>query len=108
MDDLSQVIQSALLRKEAGRGHDLEVELRKNKAKFLALLKNPAKSPSDADLVRKAQTDGIRLDGSGNGNVVEKLPSSVVEESLILSDMFNLNEIAALQLLLKGTSTTCY
>lgn len=34
---------------------------------------------------------------------VHKLPPQVVEEALIIAELFNLNEIAALQLLLKGT-----
>lgn len=59
-----------------------------------------ARSPTDADLVRKAQSEGIRLPGAGDG--LQKLPAQVVEEALILSELFNLNEISALQLLLKG------
>ena len=39
---------------------------------------------------------------ASQASTVQKLPPQVVEEALIISEMFNLNEIAALQLLLKG------
>ncbi len=64
-----------------------------------------ARSPSDADLVRKAQTEGIRLPSATEDTASappQRLPAQVVEEALILSEMFSLNEISALQLLLRG------
>ena len=79
-----------------------------------------ARCPSDAELVRKAQSEGIRIlpDGSGatsgsksasgsassaaDGLFVQKLPASMVEETLILAEIFDLNEINALQLLIQG------
>ncbi len=78
------------------------------------------RSAGDADLVRKAQTEGIRFlsDGSAAAAAasaaagasqggddsygVQRLPPQVVEEALIIAEMFNLNEIVSLQLLLKG------
>lgn len=56
-----------------------------------------ARSATDAELVKKAQTEGIRWGGE-----MQKLPGQIVEEALIMAKMLNLNEISALQLLLKG------
>jgi nuclear pore complex protein Nup205 len=64
-----------------------------------------SRSPSDADLVRKAQTEGIRLPSdleSAASSQLQRLPPQVVEEAIILSEMLNLTEISALQLLVRG------
>jgi len=39
---------------------------------------------------------------STSAQQLQKLPAAMVEEALILAEMFDLNEIAALQLLIKG------
>ncbi len=143
MKALSSLVEAAVLHKRPGLRHDLEVALRKHKPQFIGLLKNPVRqghslprisflfpppasfplqprSAGDADLVRKAQTEGIRFlsDGSAAAAAasaaagasqggddsygVQRLPPQVVEEALIIAEMFNLNEIVSLQLLLKG------
>ncbi len=112
LKSLSSLVESAVLHKSPGLRPELEAALRRHKPSFIALLKNPPRNPGDADLVRKAQSEGISLAADGADSVpgrgqqqlvqLQKLPPQVVEEALILSEMFNLNEIAALQLLLKG------
>ena len=105
MKALSALVEAAVLNKRPGLRHDLETALKRHKPHFIALLKNPPRNPGDADLVRKAQTEGISLSSGLDAEVtttVQKLPPQVVEEAIVVADMFNLNEIVSLQLLLKG------
>ncbi len=106
--DLAAVVEAAILRNQPGIFSDLESTLRKHKPALMGLLKNPPRSTGDSALVKKATTEGIQLPISG-GDVYEtalaskqKLPAAVVEEAMIISEMFELNEISSLQLLLKG------
>jgi len=123
--DFWSLVDDAVVRKLPGIRPDLEAGLKKNKSTFKNLLKNPARSASDLDLVRKSATDGIHLpflggSGSGGGGGggransasdggggVRKMPSQVVEEALIVSEMFDLNEMSALQLILHGEERLC-
>jgi len=44
---------------------------------------------------------------TGDGSsVTQRLPPQMVDEALIISDMFELNEISSLQLLLQGNHCT--
>ena len=84
------------------------------------LLKNPPPNPQDLEMLKKATTDGIKLPGS---EVVTTLPASLVEEAIIVSDLFKvrvchrikepqhckdntetfqLNELSSVLLLLQG------
>ena len=49
------------------------------------LLKNPPPNSQDLEMLKKATTDGIKLPGS---EVVTTLPSSLVEEAIIVSELF--------------------
>jgi nuclear pore complex protein Nup205 len=103
---------------------ELERALQRNRSKFIDILKNPVRSTVDADLVKKASTEGIRLEEikdylgnkhplksliyslqSGETSIMQRLPNQIVEEAFILSDMFQMNEITALHLLLQGKHT---
>lgn len=99
---LASVVEEAILRRSPGLRHDLERSLRQHKPHFTALLKNPSRNPADAELVRKAQSEGIAWPPGSNSGRIESIPSQIVEEALILAEMFDLNEISALQLLLLG------
>lgn len=75
----------------------------RHKSQFVSLLKNPIRNSSDAALVRKASSEGIKLSmGEGGSSMTQRLPSQMVDEAFIISDMFELNEISALQLLIQG------
>ena len=88
---LSSAVETAIVRRESvGARRGLEEVLRVNKPALIALLKNPARSPADADLVRKAQTDGIRLphranpDSGDTGSVLQRLPSQACTQVHLL------------------------
>ena len=49
--------------------------------------------------MRKASTEGIAIQGQQGSRLV---PEQLLSEALILSDMFDMGELAALELLLAG------
>ena len=49
--------------------------------------------------MRKASTEGIAIQGQQGSRLV---PEQLLTEALILSDMFDMGELAALELLLAG------
>lgn len=51
------------------------------------------------DLVKKSNTVGLPIHGEQR---TQTFPESFIEESIILSDLFELNEFAALELLIAG------
>lgn len=57
------------------------------------------KSAEQRDKLRKASTEGIAIQGQQGARL---LPDQLISESFILSDLFNLGELAALELLLAG------
>lgn len=60
------------------------------------------KSTEQREKVRKASTEGIAIQGQQG---VRLLPEQLISEAFILSDLFDLGELAALELLLAGTHT---
>lgn len=58
------------------------------------------KSAEQREKVRKASTEGIAIQGQQG---VRLLPEQLISEAFILSDLFDLGELAALELLLAGT-----
>lgn len=60
------------------------------------------KSAEQREKVRKASTEGIAIQGQQG---VRLLPEQLISEAFILSDLFDLGELAALELLLAGTHT---
>ena len=107
LKDLANIVEAAVLKNQPGILSDLEISLKKFKPTFIGLLKNPPRSSADASLVRKAATEGISLPisqiASDDVTNKQKLPAAVVEEAMIISEMFEMNEISSLQLLLQGT-----
>lgn len=62
----------------------------------------PRKKPKSAEQrekVRKASTEGIAIQGQQGARL---LPEQLLTEAFILSDLFDLGELAALELLLAG------
>ena len=48
-------------------------------------MKNPSPNPQDLEMLKKASTDGIKLPGTES---VTTLPASLVEEAIIVSELF--------------------
>ncbi|XP_076311365.1 nuclear pore complex protein Nup205 isoform X1 [Tachypleus tridentatus] len=97
--DLYAKVVAAIYYKDPDTVPELEAALKKYKPDFISLLKNPARSQVHKDTVGKASTRGIDVVGHSTPQV---LPQAMVDEALILSDMFELNELVALELLIAG------
>ncbi|KAK5642892.1 hypothetical protein RI129_009059 [Pyrocoelia pectoralis] len=69
--------------------------LRKHKQAFFALLQNPPKSAKSREELKKGVEDGITLKDIGH----QVLSKDLYQEAIILSDMYDLNEYVALDLL---------
>ncbi|GAB0093387.1 Nuclear pore complex protein Nup205 [Sergentomyia squamirostris] len=74
---------------------DLEAVLQRHRQNFISLLKNPPKDAKSREDLQRGVTDGITLPDLGH----TVLSKDLVDESIIISDMFDLNEYYALQLL---------
>ncbi|KAK2179080.1 hypothetical protein NP493_515g00009 [Ridgeia piscesae] len=84
---------------------DLEVALRRHKPDFISLLQKPAKNATHREEVLKADSVGLPIEGQ---QVTQILAKSFIEEALIISDLFDLNEYAAVELLLAGENQQPY
>lgn len=79
--------------------HDLEVILRRHKPDFLTLLKSPEKNPLQREMVKKATKEGLPVYAEQR---TQTLSQDFIDEALIFSDLFNVNEFAAVEFLLAG------
>ncbi|VVC86985.1 unnamed protein product, partial [Leptidea sinapis] len=75
--------------------HTFESVLRRHKQTFLSLLKNPAKNPGSREEIKHGISEGVNLPSIGR----TLLSKELVDEAIILSDMYNANEFACLELL---------
>ncbi|XP_011878839.1 PREDICTED: nuclear pore complex protein Nup205-like, partial [Vollenhovia emeryi] len=75
--------------------HELTEALRNHRQSFLTILENPPKNAQSREEIKKGVTDGIILPGLGH----QMLSKELVDETLIISDMYDLNEFMALDLL---------
>ncbi|KAF2368756.1 Nucleoporin Nup186/Nup192/Nup205 [Trinorchestia longiramus] len=89
----SDAIDSALKRVELA--HQMNVALQKHRTTFITLLHKPKHQPDRDALQRSVTTPTAILGFSGQ----TKLPEALVREALLISDMYSLNELAALSLL---------
>uniref|UniRef100_A0A1B0CE99 Nuclear pore complex protein n=1 Tax=Lutzomyia longipalpis TaxID=7200 RepID=A0A1B0CE99_LUTLO len=78
-----------------GNISDLEAVLQRHRQNFISLLKNPPKDAKSREELNRGVTEGITLPDLGH----TVLSKDLVDESIIISDMFDLNEFCALQLL---------
>ncbi|XP_056621541.1 nuclear pore complex protein Nup205 isoform X1 [Triplophysa dalaica] len=99
LKELFEAVEGAVWRRQPESVHLLDLQLKKHKPFFLSLFKNPPKSAEQRDKLRKASTEGIAIQGQQGARL---LPDQLISESFILSDLFNLGELAALELLLAG------
>ncbi|XP_049888015.1 nuclear pore complex protein Nup205 [Pectinophora gossypiella] len=75
--------------------HTFESVLRRHKQTFLSLLKNPPKNPGSREEIKRGITEGVNLPSVGR----TLLSKELVDEAIIISDMYNVNEYLALELL---------
>ncbi|XP_062246685.1 nuclear pore complex protein Nup205 [Platichthys flesus] len=99
MKELWETVDGAVLKKQPESVHILDLQLKKHKTHFLSLFKNPPKSAEQREKVRKASTEGIAIQGQQGSRL---LPEQLLTEAFILSDLFDIGELAALELLLAG------
>uniref|UniRef100_A0A8B9L3G9 Nucleoporin 205 n=1 Tax=Astyanax mexicanus TaxID=7994 RepID=A0A8B9L3G9_ASTMX len=99
LKELWETVEGSIWRKQPESVHLLDLQLKKNKPYFLSLFKNPPKSAEQREKVRKASTEGISIQGQQGSRL---LPEQLLTEAFILSDLFDIGELAALELLLAG------
>uniref|UniRef100_A0A8C9YJT1 Nucleoporin 205 n=1 Tax=Sander lucioperca TaxID=283035 RepID=A0A8C9YJT1_SANLU len=99
LKELWETVDGAVLRRQPESVHLLDLQLKKHKPHFLSLYKNPPKSAEQREKVRKASTEGIAIQGQQGSRL---LPEQLLSEAFILSDLFDIGELAALELLLAG------
>uniref|UniRef100_H3C417 Nucleoporin 205 n=1 Tax=Tetraodon nigroviridis TaxID=99883 RepID=H3C417_TETNG len=99
LKELWETVDGAVTKRQPESVHLLDLQLKKNKAQFLSLFRNPPKSAEQRDTVRKASTEGIAIQGQQGARL---LPQHLLKEAFILSDLFDIGELTALELLLAG------
>ncbi|KAF6731284.1 Nuclear pore complex protein Nup205 [Oryzias melastigma] len=100
LKELWETVDGAILRRQTESVHLLDLQLKKHKPHFLSLFRNPPKSADQKEKVRKASTEGIAIQGQQGSRL---LPEQLLTEAFILSDLFDIGEMAALELLLTGS-----
>ncbi|XP_026221374.1 nuclear pore complex protein Nup205 [Anabas testudineus] len=99
LKELWETVDGAVLRRQSESIHLLDLQLKKHKPHFLSLFKNPPRSAEQREKVRKASTEGIAIQGQQGSRL---LPEQLLTEAFILSDLFDIGELSALELLLAG------
>ncbi|VEN41265.1 unnamed protein product [Callosobruchus maculatus] len=74
---------------------ELENVLRKHKQNFYSLLQSPPKNPKCREDLKQSMIEGIHIKGIGH----QILSKELYQEAIILSDIFDINEFVALDLL---------
>ncbi|XP_046658392.1 LOW QUALITY PROTEIN: nuclear pore complex protein Nup205-like [Homalodisca vitripennis] len=93
--ELQSLVERAVSSEDDSILDPLQKALQKHKQNFLTLLKNPPKNGKAREELEKATTEGIRLGGLAH----QVLPQELVDEIIIISDMYDLNEYMVLDLL---------
>ncbi|KAM8860542.1 nuclear pore complex protein Nup205 isoform 2-T2 [Synchiropus picturatus] len=99
LKELWEIVNGAVVKRQPESVHLLDLQLKKHKTIFLSLFKNPPKSAEQREKVRKASTEGIAVQGQQGSRL---LPEQLLSEAFIISDLFDIGELAALELLLAG------
>ncbi|OCT58146.1 hypothetical protein XELAEV_18002475mg [Xenopus laevis] len=97
--EIWQTLVSSLVKRQPEAVQSLDIVLKKYKPDFISLFKNPPKSSRQHERVRKASTEGIPIKGTQRTRILEE---QLIKEAFILSDLYNIGEIAAVELLLIG------
>uniref|UniRef100_A0A8C0LUB7 Nucleoporin 205 n=1 Tax=Canis lupus dingo TaxID=286419 RepID=A0A8C0LUB7_CANLU len=90
---------NALWRRQPEAVHLLDMILKKHKPDFISLFRNPPKNVQQHEKVQKASTEGVAIQGQQGTRL---LPEQLIKEAFILSDLFDIGELAAVELLLAG------
>uniref|UniRef100_A0A2K6V1B0 Nucleoporin 205 n=1 Tax=Saimiri boliviensis boliviensis TaxID=39432 RepID=A0A2K6V1B0_SAIBB len=97
--DIWHTVGNAVYRRQPEAVHLLDKILKKHKPDFISLFKNPPKNVQQHEKVQKASTEGVAIQGQQGTRL---LPEQLIKEAFILSDLFDIGELAAVELLLSG------
>uniref|UniRef100_H2XTF8 Uncharacterized protein n=4 Tax=Ciona intestinalis TaxID=7719 RepID=H2XTF8_CIOIN len=101
--DLFTASQDFALRNSQASTHLLRSLLRKHKPELLSLLKNSPQNATHREKLKNSHSVGLVINENESPKVFEQ---TFIDEAIIISDMFKLNELAAVDLLLTGEQQT--
>uniref|UniRef100_A0A672GGV6 Nucleoporin 205 n=1 Tax=Salarias fasciatus TaxID=181472 RepID=A0A672GGV6_SALFA len=104
LKELWETVEGAVVRRQPESVHLLDLQLKKHKPHDAGHNAFP-KSAEQREKVRKASTDGIAIQGQQGSRL---LPEQLLTEAFILSDLFDIGELSALELLLAGEQQQPY
>ncbi|XP_064011085.1 nuclear pore complex protein Nup205 [Pogoniulus pusillus] len=97
--DIWQTVVNAIWKRQPEAIHRLDQVLKKHKSDFISLFRNPPKNVQQHEKIQKASTEGVAIQGQQGTRL---LPEQLIREAFILSDLFDIGELAAVELLLAG------
>ncbi|XP_048356596.1 nuclear pore complex protein Nup205 [Sphaerodactylus townsendi] len=97
--DLWQTVVNAIWKRQPEAIHLLDQVLKKHKPDFISLFRNPPKNAQQHEKIQKASTEGVAIQGQQGTRL---LPEQLIREAFILSNLFDIGELAAVELLLAG------
>ncbi|XP_030322629.1 nuclear pore complex protein Nup205 isoform X3 [Calypte anna] len=97
--DIWQTVMNAIWKRQPEAIHRLDQVLKKHKSDFISLFRNPPKNVQQHEKIQKASTEGVAVQGQQGTRL---LPEQLIREAFILSDLFDIGELAAVELLLAG------
>ncbi|XP_065267143.1 nuclear pore complex protein Nup205 isoform X2 [Emys orbicularis] len=97
--DIWQTVVNAIWKRQPEAIHLLDQVLKKHKPDFISLYRNPPKNVQQHEKIQKASTEGVAIQGQQGTRL---LPEQLIREAFILSDLFDIGELAAVELLLAG------
>uniref|UniRef100_A0A8D0GFJ7 Nucleoporin 205 n=1 Tax=Sphenodon punctatus TaxID=8508 RepID=A0A8D0GFJ7_SPHPU len=97
--DIWQTVVNAIWKRQPEAIHLLDQVLKKHKPDFISLFRNPPKNVQQHEKIKKASTEGVAIQGQQGTRL---LPEQLIREAFILSDLFDIGELAAVELLLAG------
>ncbi|OXB65170.1 hypothetical protein ASZ78_005286 [Callipepla squamata] len=97
--DILQTVMNAICKRQPEAIHRLDQVLKKHRSDFISLFRNPPKNVQQHEKIQKASTEGVAIQGQQGTRL---LPEQLIREAFILSDLFDIGELAAVELLLAG------
>ncbi|XP_021268252.1 nuclear pore complex protein Nup205 [Numida meleagris] len=97
--DIWQTVMNAIWKRQPEAIHRLDQVLKKHRSDFISLFRNPPKNVQQHEKIQKASTEGVAIQGQQGTRL---LPEQLIREAFILSDLFDIGELAAVELLLAG------
>ncbi|KYO17521.1 nuclear pore complex protein Nup205 [Alligator mississippiensis] len=97
--DIWQTVVNAIWKRQPEAIHLLDQILKKHKPDLISLFRNPPKNAQQHEKIQKASTEGVAIQGQQGTRL---LPEQLIREAFILSDLFDIGELAAVELLLAG------